>query len=125
MVSKPHSTKRTLHIFDSIQSIFHSNSHNQSDRHHNHKHDKKHKHNHTIDSSMDERKSTKHVSHKHKDQPKSRKESKECGYMKKDNTNIHPTETDLEKHPASYSKMENVTRILINSANPRGKYMIR
>ncbi|XP_031622402.1 kalirin isoform X2 [Contarinia nasturtii] len=116
MVSKPNSSKRTLHILDSIQSIFQSNNHNQSDRQ-NHNHDKKHKHNQTIDNSNDDRKSAKYVSHKPKDHQKLQKESIECGHVKTESSNIHPT--DLKTHPATYSKMENVTRILINSSNPR------
>lgn len=110
--TKPHSTKRTLHIFDSIQSIFQTNNHNHSfnERHH-HNHDKKHKHNHTLENP-----SAKHNSHRHTDSHKIKKDT--TTDTKKKQTTIDTNSTNnLEADTAS--KMQNVTRILINATNPK------
>lgn len=138
---KPHSTKRSLHIFDSIQSIFQTNNHHNhsfNERHH-HNHDKKHKHNnHTIDSSA----SAKHNSHRHSDSHnKSKKNSSTDHRDTKKHANTTAASTTTAAVSATTaavsattattntiaatvadsnaaSKMQNVTRILINATNP-------
>lgn len=143
--TKPHSTKRTLHIFDSIQSIFQTNSHNHSfnERHHHNNNDKKYKHNHTLDHG-----SVKQNSHRHSDSHKSNNNNNN----KKDTT--ESDNRDLKKNTVATatvntvaavavadpkksskldadtaSKMQNVTRILINSTtNPNqsnGNYAVQ
>lgn len=116
--SKSNSPKRTLHIFDSIQSIFQSNNHHNHsfNQRHNHNHDKNHKHNHTEKSANQ---SHKHTSASHK----SNEDSVESDRLKNDTLKMQPS--DLESDAGAHSKMQNVTRILINSTNPRqsnGKY---
>lgn len=126
VTTKSHSTKRTLHIFDSIQSIFqsnhhhhHNNNHSFNDRHQNN-HDKKHKH---IPSN--ELSNAKHTTSKHSDSHKSKKDSIDSSRtgMKKNNSDPNDLDGDAISEE---SKMQNVIRILINSTNPRqsnGKYV--
>lgn len=129
VTTKTHSTsKRTLHIFDSIQSIFQSsNHHSHSFNHrHNHNHDKKHKHNHSVE------KSTHQSNAKHKnplkfgDSDKTNADSVSNDRQRNEHYVMHSNDLDGDTGDGAPSKIQNVTRILINSTNPQrqpnGKY---
>lgn len=162
MATKSNSPKRSLHIFDSIQSIFQSNNnHNHSFNHRHHSHDKgkhKHTHNHNVDKSEHQSNKAKpntsqiKCNDSHKQMKTKAKEDvaatvataatvagevtptiecdKAAGGQKNDRHKINSS--DLEANATTPtttcvpSKMQNVTRILINSTNPQrqpnGKY---
>lgn len=149
---KSSSPKRSLHIFDSIQSIFQSNNqHNHSFNHRHHAHDKgnKHKHNHNIDKTEHQSNKTKPNTSQIKcnDSHKLKAKAKEDTVVATAVTSAIATTAEqmttnecdddavgqLESNPTSpatvtgvSSKLQNVTRILINSTNPQrqpnGKY---
>lgn len=163
MATKSNSPKRSLHIFDSIQSIFQSNNnHNHSFNHRHHSHDKgkhKHTHNHNVDKSEHQSNKAKPNTSQIKCNDSSHKQTKtkakedvsatvavaaaamagvtptplECddaaGGQKNDRHEINSSDVGANATTTTCvsSKMQNVTRILINSTNPQrqpnGKYI--
>lgn len=146
-IAKSHSPKRSLHIFDSIQSIFQSNNHhNHSFNHRHHNHDKKHKHNHNHNVDRSTTTATTIAStipsSAHQSNAKSNTSPLKCSDSRKakakggaedkaidsdgqrnEHDVRHSSDFDADSTTGAPSKILNVTRILINSTNTKnGKY---
>lgn len=133
-------TKRTLHFLDNLHSIFQSSYHHQQ-HHHNHHHNRQHNHSDTdVKPDSEQRHKPDQTKCDETDQSKSNEDnSTPTSSRSRSSLNRSSSELSSKKRHSMHTstlastecsinnKMQNVTRILINSTDSRhtddGKYI--